>query len=133
MSPWSPLRVPLTGSLPLVSLMVIASTQNSSQVIAHRLLQLVVAARLRVTVRTPPLELGGVPEPAALHVVVLHLEHPLGPQRGEPQVLAGAPAALRARDPVRVGGEELLPPAPRVLLEGADEGLQLLDQGGPAG
>src|SRR4051794_32995581 len=83
--------------------------EDPSEVVAHRLLQLLVAARLRVAVGAPAPELGGVPEAAALHVVVGDLEHQLGPQRREGEVLALAPAALGARNPVRVGDRPLLP------------------------
>src|SRR3954447_1537371 len=103
--------------------------ENLGKVVAHRLLELLVAARLRIPVRAPPLELRGVPEPAALHVVVAHLDDPLGPQRHEGQVLAGAPAALGAGHPVGVGDRPVRPLAPRVLGQVVgDERLQLLDQ-----
>src|SRR5689334_4707449 len=123
-----------TSYFPLAVSAIAASsvdTQNPTQVVADGLLELLVAARLRVAVGSPPLEVGGVAEAPPLHVVVLHLEHPLGPQRGEGEVLALAPAALGARHAVGVGGEELLPVAPRVLLDRADQRLQLLDELGP--
>src|SRR5687768_16962380 len=75
-------------------------TQHLSEVIAHWLLQLLVAARLRVAVGAPPLEVGRVPEPVTLHRVVLDLEDALGTKRCEGQVLAGTPAALGARHAV---------------------------------
>src|SRR5215207_4805025 len=118
----------------MLSLMVIASTrivgptQDSSEVVAHRLLQLLIAARLRIAVVAPALELGGMAKAPALHVVVLHLKHPLRSQRREAEVLAGAPATLGAGDAVGVGRQELAPPAPRVVLDRADQRLQLLDE-----
>ena len=48
-------------------------------------------------------------------------------------VLALAPAALGAGHAVGVGGQELRPPTPRMLLDRDDERLELLDQLGPAG
>ena len=108
------------------------AAQHLAEVVGRDLLELLVAAGLRVAVGAPPLEVRGVPEPPALHVLVADLDHPLGPQRREGQVLALAPAALGARDPVGVGGEELLPVAPRVLLDRAHQRLQLLDELGPA-
>ena len=107
--------------------------RDLAEVVGHDLLQLLVAARLGVPVGAPPLEVRGVPEPPPLHVLVGDLDHPLGPQRREREVLALAPAALGARHPVGVGGQELLPVAPRVLLDRADQGLELLDQLGPPG
>src|SRR5918998_674828 len=44
--------------------------QDVGQVELDRLLQLLVGTGVRVTVRTPPVELRGVPEPHALHVLV---------------------------------------------------------------
>jgi hypothetical protein len=58
--------------------------------------QLVVAAVLRRLVVAPAQEGGGVAEAVALQVVVLDLDHALGPQRLPAQVLAAAPARLRA-------------------------------------
>ena len=102
--------------------------QDSGEVVAGRLVQLTVAAALGVAVGAPPFEVRGVPEAPALHVVVLHLQHPLGAQRGEAEVLALAPSALGAGHAVGVGGEELVPPAPRVVGDVADQRLELLPQ-----
>src|SRR6516162_4681809 len=60
-------------------------------------------------------------------MVVTHLDHPLGAQRGERQVLARVPAAdlglpRRAHHALRPG------PVPRVPLEGGDQGLHLGEQ-----
>ena len=70
------------------------SSQDVGQAEADRLLQLAEAAGLRVAVRAPPDELGRVPEPGALHVVVADLDHPLGAQRDERQVLVRVPPAV---------------------------------------
>src|SRR3546814_1461856 len=51
-------------------------------------------------------------------------------QRREGEVLAGAPPRLGARDAIGVRGEELVPPAPRMLGDVADQRLQLGDQRG---
>src|SRR5918994_4719496 len=84
-------------------------TENSSQVVAHWLLELVVATGPRIAIGSPPLEMCRVPESPALHRVVLHLQDTLGTQRGERQVLARAPPALRARHPVGVGDRPVGP------------------------
>src|SRR5215467_11467059 len=101
--------------------------QDVAEVEADRLFKLLVGARLRVPVGPPADELGGVPEPPALHVVVAHLDHPLRAQRDERQVLARVPAAdlglaRRADDALRPG------PVPRVPLERGDQGLHLGEQ-----
>src|SRR3954470_2831740 len=109
------------------------AAENFREVVADRLLELLVAAGLRVPVGTPPLELRGVPEPAALHVVVPDLEDPLGSQRDEGEVLAGAPPALGPGHPVRVGDRPVRPLTPRVLGKVlGDQRLQLLDELGPS-
>ena len=68
-----------------------------SSSIRRRDLELVVAAVARPLVGPPAQEDRGVAEAIALQVVVLHLAHPLDPQRLPRQVLARAPAALRRR------------------------------------
>src|SRR5689334_4648901 len=52
--------------------------EDVGEVVGHDLLELVVAAALRVPVGAPPLELAGVAEPLALHVVVADLAHQVG-------------------------------------------------------
>src|SRR4030081_1617908 len=59
--------------------------------------QLIVAAVLRQTVRSPVQELRGMAEPIALHVIVLNLADPLHPQGLPGQILAAAPAPLYSR------------------------------------
>src|ERR1700722_11027751 len=97
-----------------------SSAQDLGQVEADRLLQLLVRTRSRRAVRPPPDELGGVPEPRALHVVVAYLERPLGTQRDERQVLARVPPAGhgRLRGPLPGGVRR---PVPRVPLEPGDQ------------
>src|SRR5829696_8566495 len=63
--------------------------QNLGQVVADRLLQLVVGAGVGVAVGPPADELGGVAEPAPLQMVVADLDHPLGPQRVNDSSLPG--------------------------------------------
>src|SRR5215472_14333463 len=100
------------------------SGKNLGEVEADRLLELGVGARPRLAVRAPADELGGVPEPRPLHMVVADLDHPLGPQRHERQVLLRVPPAGRGR--ARGAGARLLPgPAPRVVVEGGDQRLKL--------
>src|SRR3954451_7626797 len=60
-----------------------SAAENFCQVVADRVVELVVPAGPGAPVRPPALELGRVPEPAALHVVVPDLEPPLRPQRDE--------------------------------------------------
>src|ERR1700730_4604853 len=93
-----------------------APAQDLGQVEADRLLQLLVGTRARLAVRPPPDELGGVPEPRAFHVVVADLEHPLGAQRDEGQVLARVPPAGhgRLRGPLPGG---VRTPVPRMPVE----------------
>src|SRR4051812_39678529 len=101
--------------------------QHVAEVIGDRLLQLFVGAAARVPVVTPSLELRGVPEPVPLHVVVAALEPPLGPQRREGQVLAGAPSTAGPRRPLAAGGD-LLPLSPRMVGGVGDQRLELLEQ-----
>src|ERR1700753_2414506 len=90
--------------------------QDLAQVEVDRFLQLRVRARLGGPVRAPAHELRGVPEPDALHVVVAHLDHPLGAQRHERQVLARVPPA--ALGLARRALAFLVPlPLPRVLVQ----------------
>src|SRR5260370_34581202 len=67
--------------------------RDLAEVEVHRLLALGVGARPGLAVRPPADELGGVPEPRPLHVVVPDLDHPLRPQRDERQVLLRVPPA----------------------------------------
>src|SRR5258708_22335386 len=107
--------------------------EDVREVEADGLLELVKPAGPRITVGAPPDELGRVPEPGALHVVVAHLDDPLGPQRHERQVLARIPPAVLRL--ARVADARLGPgPVPRVAVQGGDQRLQLgehLTAGGP--
>src|SRR5258708_36825879 len=109
--------------------------EDVREVEADGLLELVKPAGPRITVGAPPDELGRVPEPGALHVVVAHLDDPLGPQRHERQVLARVPpAGLRL---ARVTAAGLGPgPVPRGAEERGDQRLHLeytLPAGRPRG
>src|ERR1700690_1811422 len=84
---------PATSSRTFFGSTTAPTRQDLGQVVADRLLQLGVGARARLAVRPPANELGGVPEPRALHVVVADLEHAFGPQRDERQVLGRVPPA----------------------------------------
>lgn len=78
----------------------------------------------RIAVGAPAIELSYVAESLALHVVVPDLDHPLGPQRHEGQVLSGVPARARVlagRALRRVMGS----PVPRVVVERSDQRLQI--------
>src|SRR5262249_2060798 len=79
------------------------------ELVSRRDLELVVAAVAGQPVRTPPQEHRGVAKASALQVVVLHLAHPLDPQRLPRETLAGAPAAGAAG---QAGGPPPLPPRP---------------------
>src|SRR6185437_432881 len=71
--------------------------EDLGQLVGRGHLELVVAAILRLLVRPPAEEDGGVPEPVPLQVIVLHLAHPLDPERLPGEVLPRAPAALGPR------------------------------------
>src|SRR3954469_1214908 len=90
-----------TAGLARTRLAGLPARQHLGQVELHRTLQLFVGARVRITVGPPPLELSGMPETDALHVVVAHFDNPLRAQRSERQVLAVVPAAhlVLARGP----------------------------------
>src|SRR5690606_23426500 len=94
--------------------------QDVGEVIAHRLLELLVRARGGVAVLAPATELRRVPEPVPLHLVVRHLEDALGSQRRERQVLPRAPARHGARHPLP---RRVLPPGPRVRVRVRRAGL----------
>src|SRR5580704_16745370 len=107
-----------------------APAQDLGQVVADRLLELLVGTRAGLAVRPPPDELGGVPEPRAFHMVVADLEHPLGSQRDERQVLVRVPPARHGR-PRRALPGLLRRPVPRVPLKLGDQRLQLREQRDP--
>src|SRR5579859_3642764 len=67
--------------------------QYVGEVVPNRLVKLFVRARPRLAVGSPAIELRGVPEADALHVLVANLDHALRPQWRERQVLANGPAA----------------------------------------
>src|SRR5439155_10194359 len=79
-------------------------------------LELVVAAVLGLLVRSPALEYRAVAKPVAFHMIVLHLAHPLDPQRLPGKILAGTPAALAAGHAARLSFRPS-PGTPRMLLE----------------
>src|SRR5262249_22011075 len=91
--------------------------QHLGQVVAHGLLQLIVRAAAGVAVGPPALEVGGVPESRALHVLVRDLADQVRPDRHPRQVLLGVPAAEGAGHAavhVRLGPRPL---RPRVAAE----------------
>src|SRR5215204_3236027 len=95
--------------------------KNVRDVVSHRLVELSVAARGRLAVRAPAHELGDVPEPESLQVVVADLDHPLRPERDEGQLLVWIPpAALSAARGARFLGR----PAPWMIGEVGDQRLQ---------
>src|SRR5215469_14768560 len=106
------------------------ASQDLGQVETDRLLQLRIRARAGLAIRPPPDELGGVPEPRSLHVVVADLEHALGAQRDERQVLVRVPPAGHGRPRGPLPGL-VLPPVPRVPLKPRDQRLQLREQRDP--
>jgi hypothetical protein len=57
----------------------------------RRLFKLGVGAWSGFSIGAPAIELGGVAEPVTFHVVVADLDHPLGPQRHEGEILASIP------------------------------------------
>ena len=103
--------------------------KTSRQLVGRGDLELVVAAVLGPLVRPPAEEDRGVAEPVALKVVVLHLAHPLDPERLPGEILPRAPAALGAGLPARRVRVRLRPVAPGMTLErGLPERRQLLGQ-----
>src|SRR4051812_14989579 len=101
-----------------------SAAQHLGEVVADRDVELVVRAGAGLTVGAPPHELAGVPQPAALQLVVLDLHDQLRAQRHPGQVLAGVPAAGRARHPaLAVGcavpslGLRVGPVLPRVAVQ----------------
>src|SRR5512146_124386 len=101
--------------------------EDLGQVEADRFFQLGVGTGTRFPVRAPAGELGGVPEPRALHVVVADLHHPLRAQRDERQVLVGVPPAGHGRPRGPLAGL-VLRPVPRMLVDGGDQRLELGEQ-----
>lgn len=67
------------------------AAKHPCEVVPDRFLELSVGALCRFTVRPPTTEPGGVPEPAALRVVVGHLTDPLRSQRNPGQALLPRP------------------------------------------
>src|ERR1700722_19944969 len=106
-------RAPLRATV----FMKLAETRHYvAQTESQRLFELVVGTGAGLAVGAPTVELGGVPKPPTLHVVVAALDHQLRPQRVEGEVLAGVPSGVLvlARGALAgfVGG-----PIPRVVLE----------------
>src|SRR5207253_8563353 len=91
--------------------------EDLGELVGTRHLELVVATGGGALVRPPAQEGRGVAEAVALQVVVFHLAHALDAQRLPGEILAGAPATLRARHAgaPRVG---LGPCSPGVLVQG---------------
>src|SRR5204863_7561591 len=88
--------------------------EDPGQFVRRRHVELVVAAILRRLVDAPAHERRRVAEALSLQVVVLDLADALGPERLPTEVLAAAPAALRARHPLRVADDRAAPVAPWV-------------------
>src|SRR5580658_6846993 len=118
------------GSATVASRRAAAAAQDLGQVEADRLFELSVGTRPGLAVRAPAHELGGVPEPRSLHVVVADLEHALGAPRDERQVLVRVPPAghgrLRSPLPGLMRG-----PVPRMAVERGDQRLQLREKRDP--
>src|SRR6266700_7434888 len=96
--------------------------QDPGQVEADRLFQLGVGAGAQFPVRAPAVELRGVPEPRALHVVVADLDHPLRAERDEREILVRVPPAGHGRPRGPLAGL-VLGPVPRMLVERGDQRL----------
>ena len=96
-----------------------------------RLLELLVRACRRVSVRTPPPEPGRVSEPVSLHVVVRHFDDQFGAKRDEGEVFALAPPALSARHPVFRRSSSSAWLHPRIVVRAGLQVLQFLDQRRP--
>ena len=83
-----------------------------------------IGARAWLSVGAPTVELSGVAEPFALHVVVAHFDHPFGSQRHERQIFPRVPAraivAARCALACVMGS-----PIPGVIVEAGHQRLQL--------
>ena len=90
--------------------------ENLLQLVRRRDFELVVAAVARRLVRPPAQKVGRVTKAVALQVIVFDFAHPLDAQRFPRQVLAGGPAALRARHARACVRFLALPIAPRMIL-----------------
>src|SRR5262245_15313844 len=117
-----------------------ASATPTSSVLPEDLLQLHrrghlelrIRAVLRRLVGAPALDVGGVAEAAALHVVVGDLDDALDAQRLPGEIFLGVPARGHAGAPLSPGGfvHGLGPTRPRVAREGVvAQRRELLDQG----
>ena len=80
------------AALTLWAAFAMGTPEDSSICVTDGLLELLVGARAGVAVGPPAQELHGVPEAPALELVEGDLDDPLGPQRHEADVLAGAEA-----------------------------------------
>src|SRR3954471_18300789 len=85
-----------SASSKIVYTQVPSGTEDVGQVEAYGAIELIERAGLGLPVRPPAPPLRGVPKPGALHVVVGHLDHELGPQRHPGQVFLGFPPAHRS-------------------------------------
>src|SRR5207244_5549022 len=104
---------------PVAAASVAFDGQDVGEVVLDGLFELFVRARAWVAVGSPAVELGGVSETDAFHVFVAHLDHTLGAQRRERQVLANRPTAVFgvARSPRAFF---LFSPRPGVVVERGD-------------
>src|SRR5205085_7731053 len=126
LAPSAPNRRAISAPMPAVDPVTIATSPSSrgpamgsgaedvGQLGRDDHLELVVRAGRRVSVGAPPLEVGGVAETFALHVLVGNLTHQLGAQRLPRHVLALAPAAQPPRHGAARRGDGLGPPRPGV-------------------
>src|SRR5438874_868700 len=110
---------PVTTATSPVSRPATSGAEDVGQLGGHDHLELVVGARRRASVGAPALEVGGVAEALALHVLVGHLAHEFRPQRLPRHVLALAPPAEAPGHAASRRGDGLRPPRPRMTLEGA--------------
>jgi hypothetical protein len=96
---------------------------------------LFVGARLRRAVGPPPVELGGVTEAVALHVLVAHFNDALRSEWHEGQVLLGIPPGpfVPARGVHVNAGCLLRRPVPRMPFEIGHKGLKLFEQSSSRG
>ncbi len=97
-----------------------------------RLLELFVGARARIAVGAPPAELCGVAKPSPFHVVIADLDHALGPERDEREILARVPPGGLVLAWGALAGF-VRGPVPRVVVETGDELLQLGEEPAPFG
>src|SRR5215470_82242 len=105
---------------------IVSPSEQRLELRGHHCLELGVSARVGRAIRPPAKEVGRVPEPRSLQVVVADLHRPLDPDRFPREVLLVVPAARRAGHSLLALAGHRRPLLPGVSFEGAiPEGREL--------